>query len=151
MYESPIDISYSDMILKTMNEMSKKWNQESDNHVMACVNQFVKVDKDELIRALQYDRGQYEKGYEDGKRDAVKWHEWSEKPERGGSFVVLISNSWSRALNKDVAFYDSLFEEWSIILEGDETPRYWMRLPEPPEWNPEWDKDLLVDVEEENE
>ena len=76
MYESPIDISYSDMILKTMNEMSKKWNQESDNHVMACVNQFVKVDKDELIRALQYDRGQYEKGYEDGKRDAVRHGYW---------------------------------------------------------------------------
>lgn len=86
----------------------------------------------------------YNKGYEDGKRDAVKWHGWSEKPERSGSFVVLISNSWSRALNKDVAFYDSLFEEWLIILEGDETPRYWMRLPESPEWNPEWDKDLVV-------
>ena len=83
--------------------------------------------------------------------EEIAWHEWSEKPERSGSFVVLISNSWSRALNKDVAFYDALFEEWSIILEGDETPRYWMRLPEPPEWNPEWDKDLLVDVEEENE
>lgn len=80
-----------------------------------------------------------------------EWHEWSEKPERSGSFVVLISNSWSRALNKDVAFYDAIFEEWTIILEGDETPRYWMRLSESPEWNPEWDEDLLVGVEGENE
>ena len=29
------------------------------------------IDKDELIRALNYDRGQYEKGYADGKRDAM--------------------------------------------------------------------------------
>ena len=29
----------------------------------------VDVDKDELIRALQYDRGQYEKGYADSKAD----------------------------------------------------------------------------------
>ena len=34
----------------------------------------VDVDKDELIRALQYDRNQYEKGYEAGKRDAIPTH-----------------------------------------------------------------------------
>lgn len=30
----------------------------------------VTVDKDELIKALKYDRDQYDKGYEDGQRDA---------------------------------------------------------------------------------
>ena len=42
--------------------------------------QLVSVDKDELIRALQYDRGQYEKGYEDGKRDSVRHGAWEMLP-----------------------------------------------------------------------
>lgn len=37
--------------------------------VQACFD--VDVDKEELIRALQYDRNQYEKGYADGKADAM--------------------------------------------------------------------------------
>lgn len=36
--------------------------------VQACFD--VDVDKAELLRALQYDRNQYEKGYADGKADA---------------------------------------------------------------------------------
>ena len=31
----------------------------------------IKVDKHELLRALQYDRNQYEKGYADAKADAM--------------------------------------------------------------------------------
>lgn len=31
----------------------------------------VNVDKGELIKALQYDRNQYEKGYEDGKNEVL--------------------------------------------------------------------------------
>ena len=32
----------------------------------------VHVERDELLRALRYDRDQYEKGYADGKRDAER-------------------------------------------------------------------------------
>lgn len=35
--------------------------------IKICVN----VDRDELIKALEYDRNQYAKGYEDGKNNAV--------------------------------------------------------------------------------
>lgn len=35
------------------------------------------VDRDELLKALQYDRGQYEKGYADGCRDSRKHGEWN--------------------------------------------------------------------------
>ena len=34
------------------------------------------VDRDELLKALQYDRGQYEKGYQDGCRDSRKQGRW---------------------------------------------------------------------------
>lgn len=102
-------------------------------------------------RRLKKDKLLYDEGFHDGKRDAVKWHEWGETPEKGGKYLILLTNTWSRVLGIEVGTYDAIFEEWTFPQEGDETPRYWMRLPEPPEWNPEWDKDLLVDVEEENE
>lgn len=68
MYESPVKISYDDINAKMV--------QAADGQILAIVQQLVSVDKDELLRALQYDRGQYEKGYEDGKRDAVKHGYW---------------------------------------------------------------------------
>ena len=57
MWESPIKI-YEEVV----NDLVR----QKENHVMATIRQYVDVDKDELIRALQYDRNQYEKGFEDG-------------------------------------------------------------------------------------
>ena len=68
MYEAPVKISYDDIHAKMV--------QAADDQIIATIQQLVSVDKDELIRALQYDRGQYEKGYEDGKRDAVRHGYW---------------------------------------------------------------------------
>ena len=56
MYESPIDIIYSNMQMKLENEVFK-----------AIQNVGINVDKDELIKALSYDRQQYKKGYADAK------------------------------------------------------------------------------------
>ena len=38
----------------------------------------IEVDREELIKALQYDRNQYEKGYADGLKDAEKIGKWIE-------------------------------------------------------------------------
>ena len=38
----------------------------------------IEVDREELIKALQYDRSQYEKGYADGLKDAEKTGKWIE-------------------------------------------------------------------------
>ena len=62
MYESPIDITWT--------EMQTQISEGIDELVIkACKQMIPTVNKDELIKALQYDRGQYEKGYEDGKRE----------------------------------------------------------------------------------
>ena len=46
--------------------------QEDENMVMKAIRKVgVNVDKGELIKALQYDRNQYEKGYEDGKNEVL--------------------------------------------------------------------------------
>lgn len=46
--------------------------QEDEKMVMKAIRKVgVNVDKGELIKALQYDRNQYEKGYEDGKNEVL--------------------------------------------------------------------------------
>jgi hypothetical protein len=45
--------------------------QDIDDALFKAVLKFgVHVEKDELIKALKYDRGQYDKGYEDGYHNA---------------------------------------------------------------------------------
>ena len=57
MWESPI---------KVYEDVAREIVLEKENHIMQTIRQYVEVDKDELIRALNYDRNQYEKGFEDG-------------------------------------------------------------------------------------
>lgn len=67
MYKSPIDLIYEDMSAHMANIAKKV-----DEDIWQAVVRYVpNIDKNELIRALQYDRDQYEKGYADGKRDAM--------------------------------------------------------------------------------
>lgn len=62
MYESPIEKIYG--------EIQTQIIQEDENMIMKAIrNVGINVDKDELIKALQYDRNQYTKGYADGKND----------------------------------------------------------------------------------
>ena len=59
MYQSPIEVIYKDLQMQV--------KEQADNQIFEAVQQCeIRVDKDELVRALQYDRGQYEKGYVDG-------------------------------------------------------------------------------------
>ena len=64
MYNSPIEFLMTDI----QNQIIKQQDEEIYKAVLHYVPN---VDKEELIRALQYDRGQYEKGYADGKADAM--------------------------------------------------------------------------------
>jgi len=57
-WQSPIDMWFSDMEMKLEGEVCR-----------AVQRVGITVDKDELIKALEYDRGQYDKGYADGYAD----------------------------------------------------------------------------------
>ena len=61
MYKSPIAI-----IESTIDSFAKTIIEQRENAIVAKVQDSfgVDVDKDELIRALQYDRDQYNKGYD---------------------------------------------------------------------------------------
>ena len=64
MYNSPIEKIYG--------ELQTQIVQEDENMVMKAIREVgINVDKEELIKALQYDRNQYTKGYEDGKNDVL--------------------------------------------------------------------------------
>lgn len=60
-YQSPIEIIQGELETKI------------ENDIMTAVQHYgIRVDKEELIKALQYDRHQYEQGYEDAKQDYMK-------------------------------------------------------------------------------
>lgn len=60
MYFSPIHVDYIKPIVEKMQD-------EFDNEVLRAVQKVnIEVDKDELVKALKYDRQQYEKGFSDG-------------------------------------------------------------------------------------
>ena len=63
MYNSPINI-----ISQWVDEQIKEQHKQEENAIVAEITRKigVDVDKDELIRALNYDRQQYEKGFFDG-------------------------------------------------------------------------------------
>ena len=63
MYNSPITL-YEDM--------AAHFIEMQENAIMAKVHAYVDVDKEELLKALDYDRKQYEAGYNDGFIDGRK-------------------------------------------------------------------------------
>lgn len=71
-YESPIEIVYGEM------------KNQLENDVYSVVQSYsIKVDKDKLIKALEYDREQYLKGYADAKAELeLKKGKWIYDTER---------------------------------------------------------------------
>lgn len=64
-YQSPISQIYKDV--------EYKFREDMENKTMEAVHHFgISVDKPELIKALQYDRNQYDKGYSDGRASIVE-------------------------------------------------------------------------------
>ena len=81
MYESPIT--------KFMRDIETQIREAEDGQLMYEVKQAIgfAVDKQELIKALEYDRDQYNKGYEDG-LNADKWIPVSEPPKELGTYLI---------------------------------------------------------------
>lgn len=60
-YKSPITI------------IQERINMDFENGIFEAVQKVnIDVDKEELIKALQYDRNQYDKGYADGKKETAR-------------------------------------------------------------------------------
>lgn len=84
-YKSPIELVQTEMQTKIENEI-----------LTAVQRVGVYVDKEELLKAISYDRNQYEKGYED--RD---------------SEIVRCKDCWKRE------FDNCPFYEYSMVVQED--------------------------------
>lgn len=60
---------YDDPIIITQRQISSEIIKQTEDEIMYEVQRqlMIDIDKDELLKALQYDRDQYNKGYSDGK------------------------------------------------------------------------------------
>lgn len=66
MYESPIRL--------LVQQLETSIREQQEKQVFEAVQKCgVDVDRDELIKALAYDRDQYDKGYTDGRRRCGKF------------------------------------------------------------------------------
>ena len=112
-YESPIQIMLGQMRMEQENGIYKVIQEQG-----------IAVDKDELIKALRYDRDQYDKGYVNG-YNADKWISAEDRlPERNGRYLT-----------------HCLIEGQSLVCVlyylkvggfNESTVTHWMPLPEAP-------------------
>ena len=70
-YQSPIEVIQSQMRSKIEGEIYR-----------AVMNIGVNVDKDELVKALEYDRNQYQKGYKDRDDQIVRCKDCKHRERR---------------------------------------------------------------------
>lgn len=67
------EATYVSPITVEIRQIQRNYNRKLDTLIINEIRKYdVKVDKDELIKALKYDRNQYEKGYADGRKEAVR-------------------------------------------------------------------------------
>jgi rubrerythrin len=71
--------SYQSPIHQIVGDISTQIIQDGENQIFQAIQKSnIVVEKDELIKALQYDRNQYDKGYSDGRASAIKTGHWIE-------------------------------------------------------------------------
>ena len=109
MYKSPIDIIYENMTSQIIEEQEKK--------IIQCVQKYnINVDKEELIKALKYDREQYQRGYQDGYKAGEKGCEWV-------SGLILEIKRFENKMDKDKSIksaYDITDKIINIIMNYSE-------------------------------
>ena len=82
MYESPIKLY--EVEARIIEDIVKA----RDDYILAQVKMAVDVDKEELIKALSYDRQQYDKGYADGYANAKAAGKWILVTDSNGQHCV---------------------------------------------------------------
>lgn len=117
MYESPIRL--------LVQQMETSIREQQDKQIFEAIQKCgVDVDRDELIKALAYDRAQYAQGYSDGRADAQRWISVEERLPENNDLVMV----WC-----DGVFYFGCYfptvRKW--ISDGAKIT-HWMPMPEPP-------------------
>ena len=145
MYKSPIEI--------IQHRANYDCSKQLDEAVFtAVVRADIHVERDELIKALQYDRDQYQKGFEDGKSFASQWISVKDDlPKEHDSIFSnhthLSKHMWAKE-SDNVIVYVRFPDGTGRSTEGrlqdgkwwtrvspmlEPVVTHWMQMPEPPE------------------
>lgn len=135
MYESPIKIIKPiDFITQ---QITHQIDEAVDNQIYEAVLKVgIEVDKEELIKALRYDRGEYEQGFLAGRLSAQSDGEWisvedrlpsKEDLERSQFHSFLVANEFGEV--REAVFTGKYFAKLGSRLSG---VTHWMPLPESP-------------------
>lgn len=122
-YKSPIETVVSELQIEQVNKL--------DGEILRAVQEIeITVNKEQLLKALQYDRHQYEKGYKDGYDDGYshvkKWIPAEiMRPDDSGYYLAGIKDELNAIYIRTV-YYSTLYG-W-----GDVAVTHWQPLPEPP-------------------
>lgn len=124
MYKSPIEVCVT--------EMQHKFEERIEGDIIKVIHNYgISIDKEELIKALDYDRQQYEAGYRDG-LNTDRWISVEDRlPEQGGAYIIyagIVGIAWYK---KGSQLWESPSGLVTEISDGLVT--HWMPLPAPPE------------------
>ena len=110
--KEPKFYNYESPITRAVKEATETMMKQEEAECMAVITREVgySVDKSELIKALNYDREQYDKGYADGRASMVEEFE-KIKAEMEKDKIILfyapqkveILNEWIEKLDKRIA------------------------------------------------
>ena len=136
MYESPISLSFTEPILQTIKD-------EQGKYVVQTVQRMgIHVNEEELVKALAYDRWQYEKGFSDGIKES-KWIPVTERlpecdlgAEVGNIEWISCGMVHAGCFGRGGKYRDAYFRTWTDAGEGMDAKDadYWraVTLPQPP-------------------
>ena len=140
-YNSPITI-FDDPMETTIQKVARDIEAQAEDYIYKAVRKIgIDVNKDELRRALRYDRDQYEHGRSDGYYEAreefeQRWIPTRERlPESGGFYLAtvildgpIIDNDRTTFESVEIAYFTTS-RTWADWDSEDVTA--WMPLPEP--------------------
>lgn len=129
-------MSYESPIMFITEQMTTELQKQTENNLYNIIQKYnISVDREELIKALKYDRKQYELGFKDGLREADKWIKVEDKMPNEGETVLIYCPEFLEEIRK--AFYtegDFYAEKEDLIIKPAPNGycTHWQPLPKPP-------------------
>ena len=126
MYESPIEMF---SVTNYVDTISKQIDEQIEEATLSAVTKIgVNVNKEELIKALNYDRRQYEKGYADGKRNGIEWHPYPEEKPSATDAYYLVTTNYGGKLKVMTSWWIDSQYRFGVV---EDRVLAWAELPEP--------------------
>lgn len=117
--DEPSPEGYENPITGYIRQFSQQIMEQRENAIVAQINEQigVNVDKNELIRALNYDRNQFNEGYRKGYRDAAERRNDTTALER---VIEIMQNERKCVLRQDTSECDRDCANCELVLPKED-------------------------------